>query len=80
MNGNYFNISRLHTVTGTVDYSPSGAGLLHGIYNPYNSAIVLTVDSVFPIHVPTDGYISFPNPVAFNTIKATVGSGIISFS
>jgi len=80
MNGNYFKVSKLHSVTGTSDYSISGAGLLHGIYNPYNSSIVITVDSVFPLHVPTDGYISFPNPVSFNTVKASVGSGIISYS
>jgi hypothetical protein len=80
MNGNYFNVSRLYNVTGTVDAAISGAGLLHGIYNPYTSAIVLTIDSIFPIHVPVDGYISFPNPIAFNTIRASVGSGIISYS
>jgi hypothetical protein len=80
MSDNYLKIGKLYSVTSATDITVTGASVLHGIYNPYNSAIVLWVDSTYPIHVPTDGHITFPNPVAFNTIRASVGSGIISYS
>jgi hypothetical protein len=80
MSYDYQRVGKLYNVTGTVNFSITGASFLHSIYNPYNSAIVLMVNDIHPIHVPTDGFVTFPNAIAFTGIRATVGSGIISYS
>ena len=80
MSNDYQKVGKLYNVTSATNVTVTGASVLHGIYNPYNSAIVLWIDSNYPIHVPTDGSVTFPNPVAFTTIRAGVGSGIISYS
>lgn len=80
MSYDYQKVGKLYNVTSATNVTITGASFLHSIYNPYNSAIVLWVNDIYPIHVASDAYVTFPNPISFSGIRASVGSGVISYS
>lgn len=82
MSQNYLNIGKLYTLTSTGSIPISGASLMHGIYNSANSSIMVTIDDEYRIHVASDQAVTFPNPIAFKTVKtsAITATGTILYS
>ena len=82
MSNDFYNVGRLYNLTSATTVSITGASLIHAIYNGANAALTITVDNTYPIHVPVDGFVSFPAPIPFSGVKTTssTATGIILYT
>ena len=80
MSDTFSKVGKLYSLSSTTNVLIAGASLLHGLYNGANAAANVTVDGQHVIHVPVDGSVTFPNPVAFNTIRTTASTIVVLYS
>jgi hypothetical protein len=82
MGNDYYKIGKLYNLTSATTVPITGGSLIHAIYNGANAALTITIDNTFPVHVPVDGFISFPAPIGFTGVKTTsaTATGIILYS
>ena len=80
MSNNYLKVGKLYNLTSTSSVAISGASLIHGLYNGANTAVNVTIDDTYVIHVPVDNGVSFTNPIAFKTIKTTTSTVVVLYS
>lgn len=82
MANNYQKVAQLYTLTGSGITTITGASVIHALYNGTNSQMTMRIDGAHTIHIPTDQHVTFPNPVAFSTIRNLSGTytGVILYS
>lgn len=78
MSDNYLKVGKLYNLSSTTDVAIAGASLIHGLYNSSNTAVTVTIDGSYAIYV--SNAVTFPNPIAFNTIKTSASTIVVLYS
>jgi hypothetical protein len=82
MGQDYLKKSKLFTLNTTAATPITGASVIHAMYNGMSSATCVLIDGSYIMHIPADNYISFPKPVAFDTVAMSNANttGVILYS
>jgi hypothetical protein len=82
MANNYQKVAQLYTLSGSGITTITGASVIHALYNGSNAQMTMRIDDAHTIHIPTDQHVTFPNPVAFSTIRnlSATNTGVILYS
>ena len=82
MANNYQKVAQLYTLSGSGITTLTGASVIHALYNGSNVLMSMSIDNAHTINIPTDQHVTFPNPVAFSTIRnlSATNTGVILYS